>query len=55
MLNDKKIFKVEYLKEFIVWNNCVDEGFVEGKLVRVVVLLDDKDWESMNFLGEVGL
>ena len=36
------------------WNNRVDEGFAEGKPVRAAASLDDKDWESMNFPGEVG-
>ncbi len=54
MPNDKKILKAEYLKELTAWNNRVDEGFAEGKPVRAAASLDDKDWESMNFPGEVG-
>lgn len=54
MPGDKKILKAEYLKELTAWNNRVDEGFAEGKPVRAAASLDDKDWESMNFPGEVG-
>ncbi len=54
MPGDKKILKAEYLKELTAWYNRVDEGFAEGKPVRAAASLDDKDWESMNFPGEVG-
>ncbi len=43
-----------YTMKLTAWNNRVDEGFAEGKPMRAAASLDDKDWESMNFPGEVG-